>query len=157
MRPSTVLQLKRYLETISGVSPHLQPLEVSRLPLFLRNRYQFYSAELFGRPWRLALEDESWDPGSAGEYEKQAETLRPLLKAPVVFILPALPSNTRNRMVQKGIPFIVPAVRPFSLAPSRISGSDSPNHTGRVARRSVRPLSSRFFTILNGSPSVASR
>jgi len=113
MRPSTVLQLKRYLETISGVSPHLQPLEVSRLPLFLRNRYQFYSAELFGRPWRLALEDESWDPGSAGEYEKQAETLRPLLKAPVVFILPALPSNTRNRMVQKGIPFIVPGSQAF--------------------------------------------
>jgi len=113
MQPSTVLQLKRYLETISGVSPHLQPLEVSRIPLFLRNRYQFYSTELFGRPWGLALEDESWDPGSAGEYEKQAETLRPLLKAPVVFILPALPSNTRNRMVQKGIPFIVPGSQAF--------------------------------------------
>jgi DNA-binding MarR family transcriptional regulator len=113
MQPSTVLQLKRYLETISGVSPHLQPLEVSRIPLFLRNRYQFYSTELFGRPWRLALEDESWDRGSAGEYEKQAETLRPLFKAPVVFILPALPSNTRNRMVQKGIPFIVPGSQAF--------------------------------------------
>ncbi len=113
MQPSTVLQLKRYLGTISGVSPHLQALEVSRIPLFLRNRYQFYSTELFGRPWRLALEDESWDPGSAGEYEKQAETLRPLFKAPVVFILPALPSNTRNRMVQKGIPFIVPGSQAF--------------------------------------------
>lgn len=113
MQPSTVPQLKRYLETISGVSPHLQPLEVSRLPLFLRNRYQFYSTELFGRPWCLAQEDESWDPCSAGEYEKQAESLRPLLKAPVVFILPALPSNTRNRMVQKGIPFIVPGSQAF--------------------------------------------
>ena len=98
VQTSIILQLKRYLETISGVSPRLQPVEVSHLPLFLRNRYKFYSAELFGRPWCLAQEDTSWDPGSAGEYEKQAETLRPLLNAPVVFILPALLSNTRSRM-----------------------------------------------------------
>ena len=113
VQTSIILQLKRYLETISGVSPRLQPVEVSHLPLFLRNRYKFYSAELFGRPWCLAQEDTSWDPGSAGEYEKQVETLRPLLNAPVVFILPALLSNTRSRMVQKGIPFIVPGSQAF--------------------------------------------
>jgi len=110
---STAHQLKSYLETLSGVSPHLQPLEITHLPLFLRNRFSFFSAELFGRPWCLALEDESWDTGSAGEYEKQAQTLGPLLKAPVVFILSVLPSNTRNRMVQKGIPFIVPGTQAF--------------------------------------------
>lgn len=113
MQSSNVQHLKRYLETISGVSPHLQALEVAHLPLFLRNRFTFYSAELFGRPWCLAQEDESWDTGSPGEYEKQAEILRPLLKAPVVFILSVLPSNTRNRMVQKGIPFIVPGTQAF--------------------------------------------
>ena len=109
----TVQHLKSYLETISGFSPHLQVVETTQLPLFLRNRFAFYSADLFGRPWCLALEDASWDTGSAGEYEKQAAILRPLLKAPVVFILSALPSNTRNRMVQKGIPFIVPGNQAF--------------------------------------------
>jgi hypothetical protein len=113
VQSSTVQQLKSYLETLSGVSPHLQPLEVAHLPLFLRNRFSFYSVELFGRPWCLAQEDESWDTGSPGEYEKHAETLRPLLKAPVVFILSALPSNARNRMVQKGVPFIVPGTQAF--------------------------------------------
>ncbi len=113
MQSSPVQHLKNYLETISGFSPHLQALEVTHLPLFLRNRFTFYSADLFGRLWCLALEDASWDTGSPGEYEKQAETLRPLLKAPVVFILSTLPSNTRNRMVQKGIPFIVPGNQAF--------------------------------------------
>lgn len=113
MRISTTHQLKNYLETLSGVSPHLRPLEVAHLPLFLRNRFSFYSVELFGMPWCLAQEDESWDTGSPGEYEKQAETLRQLLKARVVFVLSALPSNARNRMVQKGIPFIVPGTQTF--------------------------------------------
>jgi hypothetical protein len=105
--------LKSYLETISGVAPELRPLEVPKLPLFLRTRYSFFSVELFGRTWCLVLEDESWDTGSAGEYEKQAETLLPLLNAPVVFVLSELPSNTRNRMVQKGIAFIVPGNQAF--------------------------------------------
>lgn len=113
MDKPTGQHLKSYLETISGISPELLPLEVSHLPLFLRQRYSFFSGELFGRTWCLALEDESWDTGSAGEYEKQAENLQPRLKSPVVFVLPALPSNTRNRMVQKGIPFIVPGNQAF--------------------------------------------
>jgi hypothetical protein len=113
MRSPTVQHLNNYLATISGASPHLQALEVNHLPLFLRNRFSFYLAELFGRPWCLALENESWDTGSPGEYEKQAEILRPLLKAPIVFIVSTLASNSRNRMVQKGIPFIVPGTQAF--------------------------------------------
>ncbi len=113
MQLSTVYLLKSYLETLSGISPHLLPLDVSRLPLFLRNRFSFYSVELFGKPWCLAQEDESWDTGTPGEYEKQVETLRPFLNAPVVFVLTTLPSNARNRMVQKGIPFIVPGTQAF--------------------------------------------
>ena len=113
MQIPTSQHLKRYLETISGVSPELHPLTVPRLPLFLRSRYSFISVELFGRSWCLALENESWETGSAGDYAKQAETLQPFLKAPVVFILSALPSNTRNRMVHKGIPFIVPGNQAF--------------------------------------------
>ena len=113
MQFSTATHLKSYLETLSGVSPHLQPLKVAHLPLFLKNRFSFYSAELFGKTWSLAQEDETWETGSPGEYEKQAEILRPLLKAPVVFVFSSLPSNTRNRMVRKGVPFIVPGNQAF--------------------------------------------
>lgn len=108
--PST---LGWYLETLIGQKPDLQPIQDLQLPLFLRKRFSFYSMELFGKQWNLAQEDESWDPGSPGEYEKQSEILRPFLKAPVVFVLSELASNARNRMVQKGIPFIVPGTQVF--------------------------------------------
>ena len=113
MSSPLIRHLESYLETISGSTPHLRALEAIHLPLFLRNRFTFYSADLFGHPWCLALEDTSCDPGSPGEYEKQATNLHSLLKAPVVFVLSALPSNSRNRMVQKGIPFIVPGNQAF--------------------------------------------
>lgn len=113
MLSSTTRDLKSYLLTLSGVSPHLQPIQVEHIPLFLRNRFSFFTLELFGRPWCLAKEDESREPGSPGEYEKQVESLRPLLPAPVVFVFDRLPSNARNRMVQKGIPFIVPGTQAF--------------------------------------------
>ena len=113
MNHSNVQALRSYLEGITGVSPHLQPLEVANLPLFLRNRFSFYSMELFGRRWTLAIENASWETGSPGEYEKQSEILGVHLKEPLVFIISTLPSNTRNRMVQKCIPFIVPGNQAF--------------------------------------------
>lgn len=105
--------LESYLEMLSGDSPNLRSMAVPQLPLFLRNRFSFYAVELFGRSWCLALEDGSWDTGSPGEYQKQGQILQTHLASPVVFVLSALSSNTRNRMVQKGIPFIVPGTQAF--------------------------------------------
>ncbi|MDD5198402.1 MAG: hypothetical protein PHC88_01240 [Terrimicrobiaceae bacterium] len=113
VQASIIQQLRNYVETVSGATLELRPLEVSQIPLFLRNRYAFHSAALFGRAWSLAVEDASWDPGSPAEYGKQAEILQPHLKAPIAFVLSALPSHARNRMVQKGIPFIVPGNQAF--------------------------------------------
>lgn len=138
MQSSTIQHLKSYLESISGFIPHLRTLEVPHLPLFIRNRFVFYSVELFGRPWCFAQEDESWDTGSPGEYEKQAEILRPLLKAPVVFVLPALTSNTRNRLIQKGVPFIVPGTQAF-LPGALVDLRERFPKPGGKGRRSLSP------------------
>jgi hypothetical protein len=54
------------------------------------------------------LENEDWDAGAPGEYEKLMETLRSQLGEPVVLVLSHLPSYARNRMVRMGIPFVVP-------------------------------------------------
>ncbi len=113
MQLSIVQPLKTYLETLSGVSPSLQELKVNHLPLYLRHRFSFYLVELFRTSWCLALEEVSSETASPGEYEKWAEILRPLLMAPVAFILSGLPSNARNRMVQRGTPFIVPGTQAF--------------------------------------------
>jgi DNA-binding MarR family transcriptional regulator len=61
----------------------------------------------------LALEAEGWENGSPGEYRKHADTLKQTLNEPVVLVLQILPSYARNRMVQMGIPFIVPGSQTF--------------------------------------------
>ncbi len=106
-------QLLRYLEKLSGDRPDLAPEAVSGLPLYLRERYAFFSARLFGRKSLLALESEKWEGGLPGEYGKHEEAFRQKLGAPVILVLPILPSYARNRMVQMGIPFIVPGSQAF--------------------------------------------
>lgn len=106
-------RLLDYLETLSGERPELMAEKASGLPLFLRERYQIQSLQLFGRRFLLAVEKDDWDAGSPGEYESQAETLRHHLGETVVLIIPKLPSYARNRMVSLGIPFIVPGSQLF--------------------------------------------
>ena len=103
--------LQEYLKALLGMEPGFRPLEMAHLPLFLRERFAFYQADLFGRAWTLALENEAWETGSPGEYEKQANLLRPHVEAPMVFVLDTIDSITRQRLVQKGIPFIVPGTQ----------------------------------------------
>ena len=108
MLSPSLKDLAAHLEAVTGSIPQLRPFEAAPLPLYLRNRYSLRSLELFGRPWILAVEHESWDAGSPGEYEKHAHLLNQHLNSAVAFVLHALPAHARNRMVQKGIPFFVP-------------------------------------------------
>jgi hypothetical protein len=109
----SVAAAKDHLERVSGRRPEFRPLQPTSLPLFLRERFSFYTTEIFDQPWCLALENESWDVGSPLEYEKQLEGLRPHFQAPLAFVFSSLSSSTRNRLVQKGIPFIVPGTQIF--------------------------------------------
>ncbi len=106
-------RLLAHLEAFSGERPDLAAETASGLPLFLRERYAFFSTRLFGRKSFLALEAEGWEIAPPGEYGKQAEALKLGLGEPVVLVLPILPSYARNRMVQMGIPFIVPGSQTF--------------------------------------------
>ena len=119
VKASFLETLKHYLETVSGHRPELRPVVSPSLPLFRRERFSFYSTEIFGRPLCLAIEKESWDVASPSEYEKQLQGLSPHFEAQPVFVFPTLPSNTRNRLVKKGIPFIVPGTQIF-LPPALI-------------------------------------
>ena len=105
--------LLNYLEMLSGERPDLAAGEAAALPLFLSERYEIFSARLFGRKFLLALEAEDWESGSPGEYAKHEEALKSKLGEPVVLVLMTLPSYARNRMVQMGVPFIVPGSQTF--------------------------------------------
>jgi DNA-binding MarR family transcriptional regulator len=111
--PALKERLLSYLETLSGERPDLTHKASSALPLFLRERYAIFSANLFGRKSLLALEKGDWEGGSPGEYRKHAEALQLKLGEPVVLVLPILPSHARNRMVHMGIHFIIPGSQTF--------------------------------------------
>ena len=106
-------RLLDYIETVAGEHLDLMPEAAAALPLFLRERFGIFSTRLFGRKLLLALEAEDWDGGSPGEYGKHQATLKQNLGENVVLVLPILPSYARNRMVQMGIPFIIPGSQIF--------------------------------------------
>ena len=105
-----------YLESITGTRPDPQRCAARRssgLPLFLRERYGLRSLRIFGRKTRLALEAPGWEAGSPAEYASHAQTLQDKLGEPVAIVIPKIPSYARNRMVQAGVPFIVPGSQLF--------------------------------------------
>jgi hypothetical protein len=102
-----------YLESITGQRINLAAELSTRLPLYLRDRFRIHSATMFGKTWLLALEMEGHEPYSPGEYGERASALEHHLGKPVVLVIPALDSFTRNRLVRKNIAFIVPSRQVF--------------------------------------------
>jgi hypothetical protein len=138
MSKTLLSNLRNYLEKVSGAAPALKAMDVPQLPLFMRDRYTFFSVELFGRPWQMILENDPQPPGTAGEYEAQAEKLTPQLGSSPVFVFPSLPSNTRDRLVQRGVPFIVPGNQAF-LPSALVDLREHFPRSAQAARASLSP------------------
>jgi hypothetical protein len=115
---STTLQaeLVEYLVKIAGDRPWLEPVErerMSKLPIFLREKYRLLQADLFGRKAFLAIQNEASSEPSPTEYAQDAKTLRQQLSTDVVLVMANIPSYIRNRLVQRQVPFIVPGTQMF--------------------------------------------
>jgi hypothetical protein len=116
MRMPTDTSLAGYIELVSGTRPRLENVpqdETANLPLFLRERYQFLRAALYGRQLYFAIEKTKPGELSAPKYASEAELLKKRLSANVILIFERLPSYLRNRFVKQGVPFIVPGTQMF--------------------------------------------
>jgi hypothetical protein len=137
----TDTSLASYIELVSGTRPRLENVpkhETANLPLFLRERYQFLRAALYGRQLYFAIEKTKPGELSVPKYASEAELLKKRLSADVILIFERLPSYLRNRFVKQGVPFIVPGTQMFlptlmidlrehfSKADMRIPGKLSP-------------------------------
>lgn len=114
--PSLQQRLIGYLQAITGDAPDLQCAagdRVAGLPLFLRERYRIHGVRLFGKKLLLALENQKFEKASPAEYGSHARTMHEKIGEPVIIVIPAIPSYVRNRMVQAGVPFIVPGNQMF--------------------------------------------
>ncbi len=98
---STTLQaeLVEYLVAIAGDRPWLEPVArdcISKLPIFLREKYQLFQADLFGRKAFLAIENQAPSESSPTEYAQHAKMLRQQLSTDVVLVIANIPSYIRN-------------------------------------------------------------
>lgn len=109
-------QLERYLAQIAGDRLWIQrtpPPNIQRLPLFLRERYEFAEVDLFGRRLLLALEKEATPEATASHYARELHGLRYALSGEIVLVLKPIPAHVRNSLVQQHVPFIVPGTQMF--------------------------------------------
>ena len=106
--------LVKYIELVTGVRPRLEPTPpAAALPLFIRQQFDFAQAQLFGRRVVLAIEKTAPEELSATEYARNAALLRQGLAEDVILVMAKLPSYVRKRLVQRGVPFIVPGAQMF--------------------------------------------
>jgi DNA-binding MarR family transcriptional regulator len=105
-----------YLTRVTGETPRIEPILdqlVSTLPLYLRQRYEFFRADVFGRRCFLASENSPTGELSPTEYGHDVMQLKQRFHEDVILVLMKLPSYVRNRLVRQRIPFIVPGTQMF--------------------------------------------
>lgn len=108
--------LSSYLHSITGDPPWIEPADkhvTSRLPLFLRQRYDISQADVLGRKCYFAFEIKHAGEASPAEYAKHVSSLKQLLPGDVVLVISKLASYVRNRLVRQHVPFIVPGTQMF--------------------------------------------
>ena len=121
----------QHLSKFFGAEPELRPIPV---PMGLEDLAQLFSfgiARMFSKNWFLAIlksrqpqeqagKDNSRDAtgheiltGSAGGYERVYQRIKVNVELPIAFVIPRLKPSTRDRMVQKSVPFIVPGTQVY--------------------------------------------
>ena len=99
-----------HIGEVIGQTPELRaptPGEVARVPVFLTAVYELAGVELFGARFVIAFEKDGAEGATPAEYEKHVRMLEEALGKKVALGLPAVPAYVRNRLVRKGVPFIV--------------------------------------------------
>ena len=119
-------KLQAYLEQVGAGRGPLQhhPDASRKLPVFLRQTYDVYTATIFGQPHALLLA-RTWDRPTPAQAAKHIQVARQSLGSGVAFVFPEMPSFDRKRFVEKGVPFIVPGKQtflPIALVDLRESG-----------------------------------
>lgn len=113
---STIDATVEYLTRVTGETPWIGAMPdqlVSTLPLYLRQRYEFFRAHVFGRQCVLARENSATGELSPTEYGNEVIQLKGRFKEEVILVLTKLPSYVRNRLVKQRVPFIVPGKQMF--------------------------------------------
>ena len=106
----TCEDVARYIGEVIGQTLELRALalgEFERVPIFLTAAYELASTKLFGTRFVVAFEKDGAVSATPAEYEKHVGLLGEALGLKVAVGLHAVPTYVRNRLVRKGVPFVV--------------------------------------------------
>jgi len=140
-------KLLRHLQVVTGREESIlpdPPVRKAALPLYLRSYYDVREITLLGRKVAVAFQTEDTDPATPAEYAKHHEALRESLGEEVALVLPIMSAATRQRLVQFGVPFIVPGRQMF--LPSLLI--DLQERFPRFPRRSTGKLTAAAQVVL---------
>lgn len=99
---------QHYLEEVLGITPLVQPWqEAQELPLFLRQGYTFFSAEILNTVVLLAIDKET-ELRSPTTITKQLQEVEKRCSKPVVFVRDQLASFQRKRLIEQKTAFVIP-------------------------------------------------
>lgn len=97
-----------YLNETLGVRVAVRPwTERNRLPIFLKQAYEFYLLELLGRDC-LAIVDRGHDEVSPATIRKHTEHLLAKFPGDIIYVRDRVAAYQRKRLIEQRVPFIVP-------------------------------------------------
>ena len=106
--PTLDAAVQRYLHDTLGTVPKVRPwADAGKLPYFLQDVFKIREMELLGRTILLAIDRQTNKPALAN-VRAQLDKLRALAGHPVVYVIGALASYERKRLIEQKVPFIVP-------------------------------------------------
>ncbi|MBF5093107.1 MarR family transcriptional regulator [Azospirillum sp. INR13] len=123
----------RYIGRMTGSEPSIDPRQTAGLPVFLRQRFGLYAVR-FGRNESTGLVLRNPDDFSPAAFEKQVRQFPASVQDSYVLIAEQLPGYVRNRLVERGIPFVVPDVQlhwPDLGIAARTRGGRKPSSVGQ--------------------------
>jgi hypothetical protein len=102
-----IIQAEDYIEETLGISVQLNEWpEKRKLPLFLRQEFDFAETQILGRPVLIAAAIAP--EHSAAAVRKQFEVLQPKFDGELVYLRQQIDAYQRKRLIEQRVSFIVP-------------------------------------------------
>lgn len=106
-------KLNNYIREVLGTDITSEPVaskEAGKLPFYIKESFRLFHGELLGQQIILAAIENKQQPSTL-QLDKQVEQVKNVFNQKVVLIIERLSAIDRNRLIRKGINFIVPGTQ----------------------------------------------